>query len=108
MKVAMAKFRFWNSRRSTTGLRLAQLPDHGSDQARRRDDRTPDDEARCEPVLPLALVEHYLDEAQADADQPQADEVDLEALLEGLADQVRRVLRPSSRSSASTECLPER
>ena len=39
-----------------------------------------------------AFVEHHLDEAQAHAQQAQADEIDLETLLERLANQIGRVL----------------
>ena len=55
------------------------------------DDGEREDEVRGEPVLFLAFVEHYFEGAEAESEQAEAGVVDLEAVAETLALEVRRV-----------------
>src|SRR5579863_54796 len=69
------------------GIFLIQFPDNHADDADKRDDRGPDDEVGAKPVVTLTFVQDHLQKTDADAQEADADEIDTQALLNG----VRRI-----------------
>jgi len=70
--VPVQKLRRAKRRRSTTRMLRRQLPGEEQRKAQRRDDGEGDDDRRAEPVQVLALVEHDLQRADPEHEQPQA------------------------------------
>jgi len=50
---------------------VAKLPNNRADEADGGKHGAPDDEVGFKPVVALPLIEHYLEEAQADAEKSQ-------------------------------------
>ena len=81
------------SRRSTIGSARVSSQGISSTKASAADNGEADDEARLEPVLALALVEHDLETAEPQRHQHDADPIDLEAAGEALLPLAHQRLR---------------
>ena len=80
--VAMAKLRFFNMRKSTTGSLARSSHKTPATTPSDHEGEEDADESGREPVVALTFVEDDLETAQAQADQAEADVIDAEALLE--------------------------
>src|SRR5208337_1493571 len=73
------------------GILLAKLPKDCADQADSRKHGAPDDEVRFKPVVALPFIENDLEEAEADAEESQADVVNLDAQAIAFPGDMRRI-----------------
>src|ERR1700733_8187149 len=69
-----------------------KLANNQADERKDGDHHAPHDEWRPEPVVSLALIQHDLQETQSQSQQPEADEIDLPALLRRYTRHARRFM----------------